>query len=162
MQTTRAGGKLPGQAREGWRVLRALGGELNVAGFDFTDLAGVRALVSKRQAFAPNGSAAPAAESNGFEAVSTVGIYRTDATVRRAAALQEHPLNVGARVVLNPADAQAANLAAGQVAKVGSTAGTATLPVVIDTRVAPGAAWIEAGHGATAPLGAGRITVVAA
>lgn len=162
VQTTRAGGKLPGQAREGWRVLRALGGELNVAGFDFTDLDGVRALVSKRQAFVPNASAAPVAESNGFEAVSTIGIYRTDATVRRAGALQEHPLNVGARVVLNPSDAQAANLVAGQVAKVGSAAGTATLPVVIDARVAQGAAWIEAGHGATAPLGAGRITVVAA
>ncbi len=162
VQTTRAGGKLPGQAREGWRVLRALGGELGVAGFDFTDLDGARALVSKREAFAPTASPAPVLESNGLEAVAVTGIYRTDATVRRAAALQEHPLNVGARVVLNPVDAQAANLAAGQVAKVGSAAGTATLPVVIDNRVAQGAAWIEAGHGATAPLGAGRITVVAA
>ena len=35
-----AGGKLPGDARPGWRVLRALGGELKAAGFGFSDLAG--------------------------------------------------------------------------------------------------------------------------
>ena len=38
-----AAGRLPGDARAGWRVLRALGGELGVAGFEFTDLAGLRA-----------------------------------------------------------------------------------------------------------------------
>src|SRR5690606_39847366 len=38
-----AGGKLPGEARAGWRVLRALGGLLDAPGFDFTDLAGARA-----------------------------------------------------------------------------------------------------------------------
>ena len=39
---------------------------------------------------------------------------------------------------------------------------TAALPVVVDARVAAGAAWIESGYGATAPLGAGRVTVVSA
>jgi len=34
--------------------------------------------------------------------------------------------------------------------------------VFVDARVAQGAAWIESGHGATAPLGAGRVTVVGA
>ena len=48
------------------------------------------------------------------------------------------------------------------VAKVGAPDGTATLPVFIDARVARGAAWIESGHGATAPLGAGNVTVVGA
>ncbi|MFT3756726.1 MAG: NADH-quinone oxidoreductase subunit NuoG [Pseudoxanthomonas sp.] len=161
-QTAQAGGKLPGEAREGWRVLRALGGELGLPAFEFTDLAGVRALVGNRTAFAPVASAAPAAESNGLEVVAVTGIYRSDATVRRAAALQAHPLNIGARIVLNPADASAIGVEDGKVAKVASAAGTATLPVVIDKAVAQGAAWIEAGHGATAPLGAGRITVVAA
>ena len=163
VQIALPGGKQPGEARDGGRVLRALGGELGLPAFEFTDLAGARALVGARNgAFAPNASAAPAVETGGLEAVAATGIYRTDATVRRAAALQAHPLNVGPRIVLNPADAQAAGVAAGQVAKVGSAAGTASLPVVVDKAVAQGAAWIEAGHGATAPLGAGRITVVAA
>ncbi|MEG1678684.1 MAG: NADH-quinone oxidoreductase subunit NuoG, partial [Stenotrophomonas sp.] len=42
-QVARAGGKLQGEAREGWRVLRALGGDMQLAGFGFTDLAGLRA-----------------------------------------------------------------------------------------------------------------------
>jgi len=64
--------------------------------------------------------------------------------------------------VLNPADAQAAGVAEGQMAKVGNGIGTAALPVVVDARVAAGAAWVESGYGATAPLGAGRVTVVSA
>jgi hypothetical protein len=42
---------------------------------------------------------------------------------------------------------------------VGTIAG---LPVVVDARVAAGSVWIESGHGATAPLGAARVSVVAA
>ncbi|MFN3310994.1 MAG: NADH-quinone oxidoreductase subunit NuoG, partial [Thermomonas sp.] len=38
-----AAAKLPGQARPGWRVLRALGGALALPGFEFTDLDGLRA-----------------------------------------------------------------------------------------------------------------------
>jgi NADH-quinone oxidoreductase subunit G len=161
-QVAHAGGKAPGEAHEGWRVLRALGGELGVTNFDFTDLAGARALVNQRTTFVPNTSPASISESNGLEAVAVAGIYRSDATVRRAVALQAHPLNVGARIVLNPVDAKNAGVSSGQVAKVSSTAGVASLPVVVDKAVAQGAAWIEAGHGATAPLGATRITVVAA
>ncbi len=93
---------------------------------------------------------------------STAAIYRTDAVVRRAQALQSHPLNTAPRIVLNTADAARLQLAEGQMAKVGTDAGRATLPVVVDARVAAGSVWIESGHGATAPLGAARVTVVAA
>ena len=48
----------------------------------------------------------------------------------------------------------AAGLAAGAMAKLRNSVGAATLPVVIDDRVAPGCAWIESGYGATAPLAA--------
>jgi len=166
-QRTQPGGKPPGEAREGWRVLRALGGELQLAGFDFTDLAGARASVGSRESAAGNRKlegAAPAVLSSdaGLEVAATPGIYRTDAIVRRASALQAHPLNTAPCITLNPADAAAAGLAHGAVAKVGSADGTATLPVVVSKHVAPGVAWIESGHGATAPLGASRVTVVAA
>ncbi|WP_454830328.1 NADH-quinone oxidoreductase subunit NuoG [Pseudoxanthomonas wuyuanensis] len=166
-QRAHAAGKLPGEAREGWRVLRALGGELQLPAFVFTDLAGARAVTANREAAAVSGdSVSPAPVSGiagaGLELAVSAAIYRTDAVVRRAAALQAHPLNAAPRVVLNPADAAAANLAQGQVAKVGGSDGTATLPVAIDARVAEGAAWIESGHGATSPLGAGRVTVVSA
>lgn len=160
-QSARAGGKLPGQAREGWRVLRALGGQLDIAGFEFTDLAGLRASLAPVSVQVA-ASAAPASLTDGYEVVTTAGIYRGDAVVRRASALQAHPLNAGPRASLNPADATRLGLVSGQMAKVGSDAGRATLQVVVDPRVAAGSVWIESGHGATAPLGAARVTVVAA
>ncbi|HEY1033642.1 MAG TPA: NADH-quinone oxidoreductase subunit NuoG [Pseudoxanthomonas sp.] len=161
-QRTQAAGKLPGEARDGWKVLRALGGELQLAGFEFADIAGAREAIGDTKAVAVAKSAAPAANGQGLELAVTAAIYRTDGTVRRAEALQAHPLNVGDRIVLNPADAQAAGVAEGQMAKVGNGVGTAALPVVVDARVAAGVAWIESGYGATAPLGAGRVTVVSA
>jgi NADH-quinone oxidoreductase subunit G len=161
-QRTQAAGKLPGEAREGWKVLRAVGGELQLAGFEFADAAGMRDAIAHPKTVTIAMSAAPAVAGEGLELAVTAAIYRTDGTVRRAEALQAHPLNVGDRLVLNPADAQAAGVAEGQVAKVGNGIGTAALPVVVDARVAAGAAWIESGYGATAPLGAGRVTVVSA
>jgi NADH-quinone oxidoreductase subunit G len=79
--------------------------------------------------------------------------------VRRAAALQAHPLTLGARVTLHPADAQALGLAANAVAKVRNDVGTAALPVAISDRVAPGCAWVESGYGATAALASARVEV---
>ncbi|MDY4295197.1 MULTISPECIES: NADH-quinone oxidoreductase subunit NuoG [unclassified Xanthomonas] len=160
-QRTRAGGKLPGEAREGWRVLRALGGELGLPGFEFIDLAGLRDGLQPREVAAAS-SAQPARQDEGLELAASPAIYRTDAVVRRAQALQQHPLNRAPGIVLHPDEAARLGLSDGQMVKVGTAAGSATLPLATDKRVAPGAAWIETGHGATAPLGAGRVTVVAA
>ena len=43
-----AGAKAPGQARPGWKVLRALGGGMHVDGFDFDDIAGLREGIAAR------------------------------------------------------------------------------------------------------------------
>ncbi|HSR65674.1 MAG TPA: molybdopterin dinucleotide binding domain-containing protein, partial [Xanthomonadaceae bacterium] len=152
------GGKLPGEARPGWRVLRALGGMLQAAGFEFVDMDGLRAGLAAREVDVARGQA-PTLAGNGLELATSQAIYRTDAVVRRAAALQAHPLTVGPRIVLHPRDAQAAGLAADAVAKVASDAGTATLPVAVSDQVAPGSAWIESGYGATAPLASARVEV---
>ncbi|TDB27926.1 NADH dehydrogenase (quinone) subunit G [Stenotrophomonas sp. ATCM1_4] len=160
-QVARAGGKLQGEAREGWRVLRALGGDMQLAGFGFTDLVGLRASIAPVSVKVA-ASAQPQVAGEGLEVASTPAIYRTDAVVRRAQALQAHPLNTDPRIVLNADDAARLSLGEGQMAKVGNDAGRATLPVVVDARVAAGTVWIESGHGATAPLGAARVTVVAA
>ncbi|WP_045760535.1 NADH-quinone oxidoreductase subunit NuoG [Xanthomonas albilineans] len=160
-QRTRSGGTLPGEAREGWRVLRALGGELGLPGFEFIDLAGLRGSLQPRDVVAAT-SAQPVRQDDGLELAASPAIYRTDAVVRRAQALQQHPLNRAPSVTLHPQDAARLGLNPGQMVKVGTAAGSATLPLETDKRVASGAAWIETGHGATAPLGAGRVTVVAA
>jgi NADH-quinone oxidoreductase subunit G len=154
-------GKLPGEARAGWRVLRALGGELGVAGFDFTDLAEVRAGMSVR-AVAVAASAAPTGSGDGLELAVSDAIYRVDGVTRRAAALQAHPLTTGPRITLHPQDAAAAGLAADAMAKITNAVGTATLQVAVSDRVALGSAWVERGYGATAALAAGNARVVAA
>ncbi|MGO4259259.1 NADH-quinone oxidoreductase subunit NuoG [Lysobacter sp. TAB13] len=155
-QVATAGGKLPGSARAGWRVLRALGGELGANGFEFTDLAGLRSGIVPREV-SPAASLAPSVAGEGLEVAVSTAIYRSDATVRRAPALQSHPLNQEPRAVLNSKDAAALGLGDGAVGKFSAGAGTATLPVAISDKVAPGTVWIESGHGATAPLGAGRV-----
>ncbi len=158
-----AGGKLPGEARPGWRVLRALGAALSADGFDFTDLAGLRAGLAPRHVAVAASPAqvatGEAATGEGLELAVSQAIYRVDGVTRRAAALQSHPLNAGPRLVLHPDDAAAASLAEGAMAKVDNGLGTATLQVAIDGRVARGAAWVESGYGPTAALGAGRVRV---
>jgi len=161
-QMTSAAGKLPGQAHAGWRVLRALADELKLDGFGYTDLAGLRAGVAPKSVQATMGSA-PAIAGTGLEVVASQAIYRVDGVTRRAEALQAHPLNAGPRVLLNPADAATAGLVDAAMAKLSTANGTATLQVVVDDRVAPGCAWIETGHGATAPLAASaKVEVVRA
>jgi len=160
-QQATAAGKLPGDARAGWRVLRALGGALEAPGFEFTDLAGLRAGLQDRTVTVAV-SAAPVVDGDGFELAVSQAIYRVDGLTRRAAALQSHPLTLGPRIVLHPDDAAASNVVDGGMAKVANAAGTATLQVAVDDRVAPGAAWVESGYGATAALSAGKVKVVAA
>ncbi len=155
-QSAVAGGKLPGEARAGWRVLRALGGELAADGFAFTDLTGLREGMQMRDV-KPVAGQVTKTSGDGLEIAASTAIYRNDAVVRRAAALQAHPLNLAPRAVLHPLDAGALGLSDGDVGKFSAEAGAATLPVVLSDKVARGTVWIESGHGATAPLGAGRV-----
>ena len=117
------------------------------------DTVGLRAGIVPKAMLAAPGKAVEQG-GNGLEVAVSQAIYRVDGVVRRAQALQEHPLTVGARVVLNAADAASAGLSEGAMAKLGNSVGTGTLQVVVDDRVAPGCAWIESGYGATAPLAA--------
>jgi len=161
-QSASPGGKLPGEARPGWRVMRAFADALNLRGIDFTDLAGLRALpkrsvasVARSQAAAPAGSGA----SESLERIAPTAIYRADAVLRRATALNAHPLTAGAAVVLHPADAAARNLAAGAMAKVSDGNGTAAMPVALSSRIARGCVLIERGYEASAPLSSGHVEV---
>ncbi len=157
-QATVAGGKLPDQARPGWRVIRALAGELGVPGFDFVDLAGARSSSAPRAVIVAAGRA-PDTGTDGLEVAMGRGIYRVDAVVRRAPALQSHPLNREPRAYMNPQDASRLGLESGSVGRFAVAAGTAKLPVEVSSKVALGTVYLEGGHGATAPLGHARVDV---
>lgn len=146
-QGVMAGAKAPGQARQGWKVLRALGGALHLAGFEFDDLAGLRDGISERATAPRQGLAArPAAAA--LVRLATWPIYRGDAVLRRATALNAHPLNRAPAVRVNAAEAQRQGLADVAQVRVGEVA----LPLVIDAAVPDGAAWIEAAQDLTATL----------
>jgi len=163
VQTTVAGSKLPGEARPGWRVLRALGAALGIGGFDFTEFSAVRALPPVPARNIKGTGTAPTAASNaGFELALSQAIYRTDAVTRRAAALQSHPLTTGPRITLHPDDAGTLGIEKGVMVKVHNGNGAATLPAVLSDRVARGAVWVESGYPATAALTAARVEVTPA
>jgi NADH-quinone oxidoreductase subunit G len=146
-QGVSAGAKAPGQARPGWKVLRALGGALKLAGFEFDDLAGLRDGISERAVTPRNGLAARPAAA-GVSRLATWPIYRGDAVLRRATALNAHPLNRAPAVRLNAAEAQRQGLTDGAQVNIGDV----LLPLVVDMAVPDGAAWIEAAQDLTATL----------
>ncbi|MBB6186826.1 NADH-quinone oxidoreductase subunit NuoG [Rhodanobacter sp. MP7CTX1] len=146
-QGVTAGAKAPGQARPGWRVLRALGGALQLAGFEFDDLAGLRDGISKHAVPLRNGLTTRPSVS-GLTRLATWPIYRGDAVLRRATALNAHPLNRAPAVRLNAEEAKRLGLSENGEVLVGDV----VLPLVIDRAVPDGTAWIEAAQDLTATL----------
>ncbi|EIL95080.1 NADH-quinone oxidoreductase subunit NuoG [Rhodanobacter spathiphylli] len=146
-QGVAAGAKAPGEARPGWKVLRALGGALQLAGFEFDDLAGLREGIAGRAVSERQGLAARVT-TGGLSRLATWPIYRMDAVLRRATALNAHPLNRAPAARMNAAEATRQGLAAGDTVRVVE----ALLPLVIDAAVPDGAVWIEAAHDLTATL----------
>ncbi|WP_440222030.1 NADH-quinone oxidoreductase subunit NuoG [Dokdonella sp. MW10] len=149
-QVVRPGTKLPGDARPGWRVLRALGAALALDGFDFVEIAEARARIADVAATplrAP-GARATTDAAAGLVRIATSAIYRTDAVLRRSPALAAHPLNRGARLVLHPQDGLALGIGQGGSARIGEAA----FAVELSTEVPAGAAWLEAGYDDTALL----------
>ena len=151
-QVSKAAAKLPGDARPGWRVLRALGEKLGADGFDFVELAQWRERAVAQAPESGSGLVERRAVGEGLQCIATRAIYAMDAVVRRAKPLQEHPLARGARIVLNPEDAKSRGLEAGQIARVGDDRGKAAVPVDVSDRVPAGCVWIEKGYSATAPI----------
>ncbi len=158
VQRVVGGARPPGETRPGWRVLRALGARLGLPGFDFTEYSELAAQVAALLATpAPQAShavvaARPPLVPDALLRIAEVPIYRTDATVRRCAALQATPLALAPQVALHPADALARGLAAGARAEVASGQVKVELPVAIDDAIPHGCARIDYGHPETAQL----------
>ncbi|MEO8808881.1 MAG: molybdopterin-dependent oxidoreductase, partial [Rhodanobacter sp.] len=146
-QGVAAGARAPGQARPGWKVLRALGGGLQFAGFEFDDLAGLREGIVERAA-TPRSGLASRKDDQALTRIATWPIYRADAVLRRATALNAHPLNRPAAARVNAHEAARLGLAEGGQVRVGET----LLPLQVDAAVPDGAVWIENADDLTAAL----------
>ncbi|HET7844205.1 MAG TPA: molybdopterin-dependent oxidoreductase, partial [Xanthomonadales bacterium] len=153
-QVVKPGGRLPGDARPGWRVLRALGEKLGLPGFDFASIDELRARALPAAPASVGARSLNRREGSheGLTRIGTLAPYRVDATLRRATALQESPVNRGAAIVLHPGDALAMGLSAGSKVRVSDGTVQIQLPVLASTAVPHGGAWIEAGYDETAML----------
>ncbi|MFO1493234.1 MAG: NADH-quinone oxidoreductase subunit NuoG [Lysobacterales bacterium] len=163
VQRANAAAKLPGEARPGWRVLRALGERLSVAGFDFVELQELRArldpLLSTKPAAAADTQAygLERADGAGLIVQRYVPIYAVDAMVRRSPALQGTVLSEGAELAVHPEDAQALNIV--DTVQIGDQ----RYACRSDARVPRGVCRVPGGMAATAALPANgqRVQVVA-
>jgi NADH-quinone oxidoreductase subunit G len=160
-----------GESRPAWKVLRVLGTSLEVAGCEWFSADQIRdeAREAVGEVKADNALTWTCPESlvlsDGVQRVGEVPIYAVDAVVRHSAALQETPDGRrGAAVSLNPATAERLGLAGAEQVTVTQGEGSATLPLVIDERVADHSAHIPAGLPETADLGAafGPVDIAAA
>lgn len=171
-----AAGKLSGEARPGWKILRRLGGELGLEGFGHVDLADLHdEMQATLQAAA---CAGPSQESSatkgkppartaksvdGLYRVGDVPIYSSDALCRRAPALQQTSHARSDFVGLSPADGSRLGLTVGGKAKVSQGQTSTELEVRISEAVPAGAAWVPSATCSSIQLGSatGPISVEA-
>jgi NADH-quinone oxidoreductase subunit G len=149
-------GKPPGQAREGWKILRVLGEKVSVAGFDFATLAEVREQLESVEFPDAGQTELQLPESAGADELWRVGdvpMYAVDSLVRRAADLQQTHRAGPTRVRLHSATAERNGLSGSDRVRVMQGEARIELPLVIDDRVAPGAVWLPTATCATHELG---------
>ena len=151
-----------GETRPAWKVLRVLGTLLELAGFDYDSVEGVRAEclaaigdVATRLNNAIQGEiklSSTGTGLNGIERVGEVPIYHVDGIVRRAEALQ---LTRDAQITVSlpGALAEKLGLCQGDRVRVLQHGGEAVLPFLRDDRLPANCARVPAGCPETSALG---------
>ena len=151
-----------GQTRPGWKVLRVLGNVLHLAGFDDETSESVRDSilsggVSSRLSNQINAGVVSVTTSQSatgaLQRVTDLPIYRSDALVRRAPALQESAASRAPAARMHAQTLANLGCAAGEAVRVKSTTGSVTLVAVHDNTLPVSAVRISAGFAQTASLG---------
>jgi NADH-quinone oxidoreductase subunit G len=159
-QSFAAASRAPGDTRPGWKILRVLGNLLDLEGFDQVSSEQVRDALSQQVGEVKldnstcGDAATPPAPASGLERIASLPMYAVDNIVRRAESLQLTPDGQVALLRLNPDDAASLSLADGDRATVTEDGNSVTLEVVVDERVAKGAAVAPQAIEATLKLGA--------
>ena len=169
-QTIQPAVKSLGDSRPAWKVLRVLGGLLELEGFLFNmpeEVLGealpenycTRLNNKASSSVIENGNLAP---FNGLERLADVNIYAGDQIVRRSSALQlTRDAKRGNQVGLNPITFSELGLKEGEAVRITQGVLTVDMPVTLEVNLAPGAVRISAGTIASAKLGSmfGPVTV---
>jgi NADH-quinone oxidoreductase subunit G len=151
-----------GQTRPGWKVLRVLGNVLHLAGFDDETSesvrdsvlsGGVSSRLSNQIAAGVASVTAGQSASGALQRVTDLPIYRSDALVRRAPALQESAASRAPAARMHAQTLASLGCAAGDTVRVKSATGSVTLVAVQDNTLPVSAVRIAAGFAQTASLG---------
>ncbi|MBK7332860.1 MAG: NADH-quinone oxidoreductase subunit G [Betaproteobacteria bacterium] len=149
-----------GETRPAWKVLRALGSMLGLAGFGFESIDEVRAeAVPAAGAIAGRLSnatsvpiAAPVARTASLERVADVPIYFADPLVRRAESLQQTADAKPPRARVHRSLLEKLGIADGAQVRVRQGRGEAIIAAVADAAVPPGVVRLAAAHPSTCGL----------
>ena len=151
-----------GEARPTWKILRVLGNTLGVQEFDWIgteeiaselrlELHGAELRNTRYQATAADTAVVALAEGE-FQRIGDVQMYRVDALVRRASALQA--MIPAVAVSLHPADAEKLAVVNGDNVNVQQGNATVTVAVQLDAGIPQGCAGLQAGLAVSNELGA--------
>ena len=157
-QNFEAAGTPPGEARPNWKILRVLGNELGVDGFDYFAAADVRRELKEqcREIRLDNTASGPVAADEPVEGLVRYGdvpMYSVDPLVRQSEPLQAAADAGVPAVRLAPAEAERLGLADAERVVVSQDGRDQVLALVIDEHIAEGCAWIPQGLAATSTLG---------
>ncbi|WP_374433226.1 NADH-quinone oxidoreductase subunit NuoG [Inhella sp.] len=151
-----------GEARPGWKVLRVLGNQLGLAGFDFESSEQVRAALNLevKPAAAAALQAPAQADMPSLVRLNELPLYASDMLVRQAASLQStREARESAQVQLPAALFAQLGLKDGEMVRVSQGQGSALLPARCNTQLAEGVVRIGGGLAETMTLGAGFAAV---
>jgi NADH-quinone oxidoreductase subunit G len=150
-----------GDSRPGWKVLRVLGNQFGLDGFDQTGSEQVRdalrtalgdIALDNHQAVGPVATAVPGID---LERIGDVAIHAVDPLVRRAGALQRTVDAIAAtRARMNAVQAEASGVSGAERVKVSQGGNSAVLELEIDAGVPDGCVRIQSGTTMAAALGA--------
>jgi NADH-quinone oxidoreductase subunit G len=150
-----------GDSRPGWKVMRVLGNQLGLEGFEQQSSEEIRDALQQQLgtvALDNSQAAGPVAQASvvdGLERVGDVAINAVDALLRHAPALQATPdTEVAERLRLNAAQAEKSGIRDGYTVTVRQGDASATMDVEISERVPDGCLWIQSGTQAATSLGA--------
>jgi len=143
--------KPPGDARPAWKILRVLGEQLGLDGFDAVlcdevarELAALAGNVSVAAPVRRPLLSAAAAADAGLELLVTLPLYAVDGLVRRAGALQQMPQRADEWVRVAPATLAQLGLSDGASVTLTADGQGAASQILADARVPAGVVWVKA------------------
>jgi len=150
-----------GDSRPGWKVLRVLGNQFGLDGFEQHSSEEIRdALLEQTGTTRLDNSqaAGPVAEAvtiSGLQRIGDTAILSVDSLVRRSTSLQATPdAEASARLRMNATQAKSSSVQDGSTVTVKQGDASTTMTVEISERVPDGCVWLQTGTDASAALGA--------